>query len=76
MRSVKGFKNIIMLSNKLAVRWGVDFAEIHREWMRKGNPSQANSTLEELQSKIDWIISEFNRPSPSPQFGNPFGKAS
>ena len=69
-------KVVNTLSNKLAFKWGVDFSEIHREWIRKGNPAQANSTLEELQSKIDWIISEFNRPGPSPQFGNPFGEAS
>ena len=65
-----------MLSNKLAIKRGVDFDEIHREWMRKGNPAQANSTLEELQSKFDWIVSEFEKSDPSPQFGSPFGKAS
>ena len=68
-------KVVNTLSNKLAFKWGVDFSEIHREWIRKGNPAQANSTLEELQSKIDWIISEFEARSFT-SVRNPFGKAS
>ena len=58
-------KTVTTLSNKLAVKWGVDWAEVHRRWRQKGNPRQSIATPEELQSKIDWIISEFNAASRS-----------
>ena len=69
-------KTVTTLSNKLAYKWNVDWPEVHRRWIEKGNPKQSKSTLEELQSKIDWIVSEFEKPDTLPQFGNPFGNVS
>ena len=64
-------KTVTTLSNKLAVKWGVDWAEVHRRWRQKGNPRQSIATPEELQSKIDWIISEFNAASRSSELQVP-----
>ena len=67
-------KTVITLSNKLAYKWGVDWPEVHRRWIKKGHSKQAKATLDELQAKIDWIISEFDNSAQSSQVIIPPGK--
>ena len=51
---------ISKLANKLAFMRNQDWSDVHREWLKMGNPRQENASNAQLRAKIAWLKSELS----------------
>ena len=59
---------VISLANKLALRAGSEPRDVHKAWIKKGNPRHEDADNGHLEQKVDWLVTKlekFGIPSPT-----------
>lgn len=59
---------VTSLANKLAFRAGREPRDVHKAWIKKGNPRHEDADNGHLEQKVDWLVTNLEKigiPSPT-----------